>query len=325
MSKANLLKGRRTYRPFLYEQAYKFWEQQQNAHWLATSVAMGGDVQDWKEKMSEDDKAVLSNILKGFIQTEVVVNDYWSQNVSKWFPHPEIAMMCAAFASMESIHTHGYAYLNDTLGIEDYNAFLEEPTAKAKIDRLDELLSVIDSNDVGQIARSLAIFSAFTEGVSLFSSFAFLLNFSRFNKMKGLGQIISYSIKDEALHSEAGCWLFRTLVEENPHIWTDDLKKDIYEAARITVSLEDAFIDKAFENREVEGLTPHDLKMFIRNRANSKLGELGLKTNWKNIDQDALERMSWFDSFSIGTGIQDFFAGHETNYSKVGDDFYDMW
>lgn len=323
--KSQILTPRRTYKPFLYETAYDYWLKQQGAHWLPTEVSMNSDIQDWKLKMTEGEKQVIANVLKGFIQTEITVNEYWSRNVSHWFPHPEIAMMASAFGSFEGIHTIAYAYLNDTLGIEDYDAFLEEPTAFAKLDRLDKLVNVGPIADIEDIARSLAIFSAFTEGVSLFSSFAILLSFSRFNKLKGLGQIISWSIRDETLHSEAGNWLFRTLISENPEIWTDSLKKDIYEAARITVSLEDAFIDRVFGNYEIEGLNAHDMKAFIRHRANLKLGEVGCKMNWKNIDQDALSRMEWFDYMSAGQSHVDFFATRPSDYSKVGADFDDMW
>ena len=230
-------------------------------------------------------------------------------------------MMAATFSAFESIHAVSYAYLNQSLGLEDFSAFLHESTAKAKIDRLMST----KGKSKREIARSLAIFSAFNEGVNLFSSFAILLNFSRFNKMKGLGQIIAFSIKDESLHSDAGCWLFRTFVSENPDIWDDSLKKDIYEAARITVELEDAFIDKAFELGSIEGLDPKDLKAFIRHRCNTKLEDLGLKKNWKNIDQDALRRMEWFDVMSAGVNHADFFAQRVTDYSRGHLDFSTIW
>jgi len=241
--------------------------------------------------------------------------------VSKWFKKPEIQMMAATFSAFESIHAVSYAYLNDSLGLTDFAAFLHEPTAKAKIDRLMET----KGKTKVEIARSLAIFSAFNEGVNLFSSFAVLLNFSRFNKMKGLGQIIAFSIKDESLHSEAGCWLFRTMIQEYPEIWTDELKKEIYEAARETIKLEDDFIDKVFELGDIEGITAKDLKIFIRHRCNTKLQDLGLKSNWKNIDKEALERMSWFDVLSAGVSHADFFASRVTEYSKGSIDFSKIW
>lgn len=317
----SLLVPRATYAPFEYEQAYQFWELQQQSHWLHTEIAMASDINDWKMVLTDAERNVIGHILKGFTQSEVFIQEYWSQMIAKWFKKPEIQMMSAAFASMESVHAVSYAYLNQSLGLEDFSAFLHEPTAKAKIDRLIETKGKTKE----EIARSIAIFSGFNEGVNLFSSFAVLLNFSRFNKMKGLGQIIAFSIKDESLHSEAGCWLFRTLIKEFPAIWTDELKKDIYDAARLTVQLEDEFIDKAFELGPIEGLDPIDLKAFIRHRANTKLTDLGLKINWKNIDKDSLTRMEWFDVMSAGVNHSDFFASRVSDYSKGTIDFSKIW
>jgi len=318
---SNLTKGRRVYKPFHYEKAYGYWEKQQQAHWLATEVPMSGDLQDWELNLTESEKNLVSMILKSFVNFEILIEDYWTSKVAKWFPHPEIAMMCAAFGSMESIHASAYAHLNDTLGMLDYEAFLKEPSAKIRLDRLLETPGKTKED----IARSLAIFSGFTEGVSLFSSFAVLLSFSRVNKLKGVGQIISFSIRDESLHSEAGCWLFREFIKENPNLWTDDLKKTIYEAARLTVSLEDNFIDKAFEMGNIESISSKDLKNFIRNRANVKLGDLGLKTNWRNIDQDSLKKMEWFDYLSTGVEQQDFFANRVSDYAVSSMTIDDMF
>src|ERR1700722_9357005 len=310
-----------TYSPFEYDQAYKYWELQQQSHWLHTEVAMASDINDWKINLTESERNIVGHILKGFTQSEVFIQEYWSQMVAKWFKKPEIQMMAASFASMESIHAVAYAYLNQSLGLEDFSAFLHESTAKAKIDRLIET----KGKNRDEITRSLAIFSAVNEGINLFSSFAILLNFSRFNKMKGLGQIIAFSIKDESLHSEAGCWLFRTMVSEFPDMWNDELKKQIYDAARLTIELEDNFIDKAFELGEIEGLTSKDMKAFIRHRCNTKLTDLGLKKNYKNIDKEALSRMEWFDVLSGGVSHSDFFSSRVSDYSKGNTDFSGVW
>jgi len=316
-----LLDARATYAPFEYEQAYKYWELQQQSHWLHTEIAMASDINDWKTVLTPGERNVIGQILKGFTQSEIFIGEYWGASVSRWFKKPEIQMMAAAFSSMESVHAVSYAYLNQSLGLEDFSAFLHEPTAKAKIDRL----ITTRGKSKEEIAKSLAVFSAFNEGVNLFSSFAVLLNFSRFNRMKGLGQIIAFSIKDESLHSAAGCWLFRTLISEYPKIWTDDLKKEIYEAARMTVELEDAFIDQAFELGPIEGLDPKDLKAFIRFRTNVKLMDIGLKSNWKNIDKDALQNIEWFDVLSGGTSHSDFFASRVDSYAKGTTDFSTIW
>jgi ribonucleoside-diphosphate reductase beta chain len=317
----SLLAPRPTYAPFEYDQAYKFWELQQQSHWLHTEISMASDINDWKLVLNEGEKRVIGHILKGFTQSEIFIQEYWGRQICKWFKKPEIQMMASTFSAFESIHAVSYAYLNQSLGLEDFDAFLHEPTAKAKIDRLIETRG----KSTREIARSLAIFSAFNEGVNLFSSFAVLLNFSRFNKMKGVGQIIAFSIKDESLHSDAGCWLFRTLVSEYPDIWDETLKEEIYDAARTTVELEDSFIDKAFSLGPIEGLELSDLKAFIRFRCNTKLNDLGLKKLWKKIDKEALERMAWFDVLSAGVGHNDFFASRVDAYSKGTIDFSKIW
>lgn len=317
----SLLSPRPTYAPFEYPQAYKYWELQQQSHWLHFEISMASDINDWKMNLTETEKHVVGHILKGFTQSEVFIQEYWGQMVGKWFKKPEIQMMAASFSSMESIHAVAYAYLNQSLGLEDFDAFLHEPTAKAKIDRLISTKGKTKE----EIAKSLAIFSAFNEGVNLFSSFAVLLNFSRFNKLKGVGQIIAFSIKDESLHSHAGCWLFRTFIEEFPDILTEEMKEEIYNAARLTVELEDAFISKAFESGPIEGIDVHDLKTFIRFRTNTKLTDLGLKKLWKNIDKEALDRMSWFDYLSGGVSHADFFAARVSDYAKGAMDFSKIW
>lgn len=294
---------------------------QQNNFWLPREVPMTQDKADFERNLTDSERLIIGQVLKSFTQTEIHINEYWSQNVSKWFPKPEIQMMCSTFSAFEAIHSEGYDYLNTELGLEDYDSFLQDKTALNKLNRLKK----ISGNSVAEIARSLAIFSAFTEGVSLYSSFAILANMSRLGLMKGVKNIIEWSQKDEEVHSKAGCWLFRTLISENPEVWTDELKKEIYEAARITVELEDDFIDKAFLLGTMRGLEAKDIKVFIRDRANKKLNELGLKNNWKNIDKESLKRMDWFYNISDALINADFFSSVSTEYSRVSWKMEDMF
>lgn len=317
----SIVNRRQVYAPFEYPEAYEYWLKQQNAHWLHTEIAMSTDINDWKLNLTETEKSVIGNTLKGFIQSEIVIGDYWTRRVQKYFPKPEICMMASAFGNMESIHVKAYAYLNESLGLEDYDAFLYDDSAKAKIDNL-----ITTPNKTREdVAKSLAVFSAFGEGVSLFSSFAILMSFSRRNLMKGMGQIIAFSIRDESLHSNGGCWLFRTYISEFPEVFTSEVKKTIYDAARITISLEDEFIDKVFELGPIEGINSNDLKQYIRHRANQKLNEIGLKTNWKNIDKKAIDKMDWFINLGSGVEHQDFFAQRVSEYSKGTIDWSTMY
>lgn len=317
----SLMEPRVTYAPFEYPAAYQYFLKQQMAHWLFTEVQMGSDINDWKLNLSELDRHVIGSILKGFTQSEVIISDYWSNKVANWFKKPEVQMMANTFAGFETIHAAGYSYLEESLGIQNYEAFLYEPSAKAKIDRLIET----KGKTKREIALSLAIFSGFNEGVNLFSSFAVLMSFPQRNMLKGLGQIISWSIRDESLHSEAGCWLFKEFIKESPEIWTDDLKKEIYDAARLTVELEDKFIERTFEIGDLPNLSMKDLKNYIRYRANTKLQDLGLKANWKNLDKESLQRLEWFNVLANGVEMQDFFAQKVTAYSKSIADLEGVW
>lgn len=304
---------RETYKPFYYPKAFEFYQLQRRAHWSIDEVSMAKDVNDWKAELSDGERAVIGQILKSFATTELHVEDYWARKVTKWFPHPEVVMMASTFASFEAIHTEGYAHLNDSLGLDDYAAFLSDSTAVAKLGNL-----VANGRTLRDKAKSLAIFSAFTEGVNLFSSFAILMGMCRapWNLLTGVKNIVEWSIRDESLHSTAGCWLFRVLVKENPKLLDEELKKEIYEAARLSVKLEDDFIDNAFSMGQIRGLHKDDLKQFIRQRANMKLQELGLSINWKNLDQVALDRMSWFDEIAGGVNYSDFFAVKVSDYQK---------
>ena len=308
------------YKPFEYQIAFDFYKDQHRAHWLADEVPLSSDLNDWKMKLTESEKNLIGNILKSFAQTETYVNDYWSTKVAVWFPKHEIKAMAGAFADFESIHAEAYARLNEELGLDDFEAFMEDEEAKAKIDRLVEL----PGDTLSEKALSLAIFSAFTEGVNLFSSFAVLMSFQLRNLMKGTGQIVEWSVRDESLHSKAGCWLFRTLLEEDPKLDTKELTQAIFEACDLSVKLEFDFIDKAFEMGDVEGLNKDQLKNFIKERANQKLVELGYNPLYNDIDPNLLKQMEWFGHLTSGKTHQDFFAGRVTDYSKSTADWSDL-
>ena len=317
MAKTNLLKERIVYKPFEYPKAFDYWLKQKQAHWIHTEVPMMSDINDWKQNLTKTEKNIVGSILKGFAQTETVVNDYWTGLVTKWFRKPEVIAMATTFGAMETIHAEAYSLLNEELGLDDFSEFLEDETTMAKI---ENLMNVRDSfngeTDVHEIAKSLAIFSAFTEGVNLFSSFAVLLSFKMRNKLKGVGQIVEWSIRDESMHSDAGCWLFRTLIKENPKLKTPELEAAINEAALLSLQLELDFIEKVYELGDLEGCSKYDLQNFIKNRVNTKLGDLGYNPIVLDVDMASVNNMKWFDHLSAGKQHTDFFASRVTNYSK---------
>jgi ribonucleoside-diphosphate reductase beta chain len=317
-----LFDNRIPYKPFEYPEYYTDgWLPQAQAFWLHTEIPMMGDIKDWNEKLTPSEKNLVGNILLGFAQTECAVSDYWTQKVVSWFPKHEIQQMAMMFGSQETIHAVAYSYLNETLGLEDFEAFLHEP---ATAERFDNLVSYDGTDQVG-IGKSLAIFSAFAEGVSLYSAFAVLYSFQLRNLLKGVGQQMKWSVRDESLHSKMGCQLFRHMCAENKSL-LKDCKVDIIEAAKTMVELEEKYIDKMFEMGDLENLTKYDLKQFIRKRGNEKLKELGYKGIFK-YDKEAAKNLDWFYHLTGGLTHTDFFAIRPTDYSKAneGEDFENIW
>jgi ribonucleoside-diphosphate reductase beta chain len=318
MSKIN--EGRVAFKPFQYQWAYDYWFKQQNAHWLHTEINMQNDVADWREHLNEEEKNVIGNILKGFTQTECEVGDYWSSYVPKWFPVPEIKMMAQTFGAFETIHANAYSYLNDTLGLDNFEAFLEDEATMAKLKVLMDVDP--DTTNLTEIARSIALFSAAAEGIQLFSSFAVLLSFRKSNRLTGIGQQMIFSVKDESTHSEAGCKIFRTIIEENPELWTEELRKSVYDGIHYAIQSEFTYINKIFELGDLETITKEQLKNFMYDRANRKLVELNLKPIY-NVNKQLLNEMEWFYILVSGEQQTDFFANRETGYSKPNEDWND--
>ena len=266
----------------------------------------------------------MGNILLGFAQTECAVSDYWTNKVTHWFPKHEIQQMAMMFGSQETVHAVAYSYLNETLGLEDYEAFLHEP---ATANRFSNLMCYSGNDRIG-IARSLAIFSAFAEGVSLYSAFAVLYSFQLRNLLKGVGQQMKWSVRDESLHSKMGCRLFNQMCEEDPKL-RSLVKRDIIEAAVVMVELELNYIDKMFEMGDIEGMSSTDLKNFIKKRTNEKLYEIGYTDlgSYFSFDEESSKKLDWFYHLTGGHTHTDFFALRSTDYSKAneGEDFEDIW
>ena len=311
----SLFKQRIPYKPFEYPEYYNDgWLKQAQAFWLHTEIPMQGDVKDWNEKLTKPEKNLVGNILLGFAQTECAVSDYWTQKVVGWFPKHEIQQMAMMFGSQETIHAVAYSYLNETLGLENFEAFLQD---EATMERFDNLVAYNGTNPTG-IGKSLAIFSAF----------AVLYSFQLRNLLKGIGQQMKWSVRDESLHSKMGCQLFRHMCQEDNNL-LEDCKKDVINAAEAMLKAEERYIDKMFEQGDIENLKAYDLKQFIRKRLNEKLLELGYKHLGEHFkyDNKAASRLDWFYHLTGGHTHTDFFAVRPTDYSKAneGEDFDDIW
>jgi ribonucleoside-diphosphate reductase beta chain len=309
---SNLSEERNYFKPFNYPWAYDAWLKHEQSHWLHTEVPMAEDVKDWKKKLSKEEKTFLTQIFRFFTQGDIDVAGGYVKNYLPYFPQPEVRMMLTGFAAREALHIAAYSHLIETLGLPEttYIEFLEYEAMREKHDYVMDISSKNTTRE--NTATHIAVFSAFTEGMQLFSSFIMLLNFARHGKMKGMGQIITWSIVDETQHAESMIKLFRTYIEENREIWNDELKGKIYTIAERMVQLEDKFIDLAFGVNQMEGLSSEDVKKYIRYIADRRLISLGLKGVFK-VKKNPLP---WVEEMINAPTHTNFFENRATDYAK---------
>ena len=307
----SLFKDRLYYKPFDYEWAFESYDTMQKMHWLPSEVPLHEDIRDWNERLTKEEKNLINQILKFFTQGDVDIAKAYLDNYIPKFKPPEVRMMLSSFATAEANHAHAYALLNDTIGepeLLDFKAFQEYKEMADK----HEYLFTDKGKGIQGLAREIACFSAFGEGLQLFASFVMLLNFQRYGRMKGMCQIVTWSIRDETHHVESMIKLFKTLVKENPNIWTEKFKASIYQTARDMVDLEDKFIDLAFSMGGIRGLSADEVKKYIRYIADRRLLQLSLKPNYGVKDNP----LGWLDWVLNGVEHANFFENRATEYNK---------
>ena len=318
-----LMTERAYFKPFNYPWAYDAWLKHEQSHWLHTEVPMSEDVNDWKKRLNDGEKHFLTNIFRFFTQGDIDVAGGYVKNYLPYFPQPEVRMMLMGFAAREALHVAAYSHLFETLGMPEttYQEFLEYDSMRAKHDYFTDLSNANGTPE--SVATNIAAFSAFTEGMQLFSSFIMLLNFPRHGKMKGMGQIVTWSIVDETQHAEGMIKLFRSYVEENRELWNDDLKSQIYTIAEKMVELEDKFIELSFSMGTMEDLTEDDVKKYIRYICDRRLISLGMKGIFK-VKKNPLP---WVEEMINAPTHTNFFENRATDYAKgaLSGKWDDVW
>lgn len=308
----SLLEESKVYKPFKYPWAVEYAVSHEKVHWGEWEAKLQEDVAQWQGgKLSAQEKHHITQILKLFTQSDVMVGRNYLEYYIPKFKNNEVRAMLTSFANREFVHQRSYALLNDTLGLPEgeFSAFLEY---KAMADKI-EFMADIDTNSIAGTAQAIAR-SVMNEGMSLFSAFIMLLNYQRFGKMRGMCEIVEWSIRDETMHTEGMVKLFRTFCDEHPRIVTDDFKKTVYDMFRTGVALEDKVIDNAYEMGMVEGLEASEVKQYIRYLADRRLIQLGLKGNWK-VKENPLP---WLDWIINGASHKNFFEGTVTDYNADG-------
>lgn len=299
-----------------YPTAIQFAETQEKIFWTSNEIDVAKDVMDLRVHMSEAERHGVITTLKLFTMYELVAGEeYWLGRVLNTFQRPEIQRMAATFGFFElNVHAPFYSKINKELMLDSdefYLGYVNDPTLK---ERMDFIGKYIDDPDH---LISLAVFSLI-EGAVLYSSFAFLKHFQAKGKNKLLNVVrgINFSVRDENLHSEAGAWLYKTLLEEigtNLKGGKENLSNEITAAAFAIYEHESRIVDMIFEKGDMEGITSEQMKAFVKSRINLCLERLGIEPIFEVKNNIIAE---WFYDNIQAIQFGDFFTGVLSSYNR---------
>lgn len=304
---------------FKYKWAYEYWEAHDSMVWHKSEYDLSKDVLDFS-RADEKEKKLITDIMKLFTENDTMAATGYATLLRIFKPF-EVYSMLSSFNDREITHTHNYANFTETIGLPNsiYSDFLDIPIMnnkteyleKAKVKKYEDYKSSgltdaqLDREYRSAIARMLGVYAGGLEGISLMAQFAMLLTFQEVGKYPGLCTIVEWSIKDEMMHLKGNTHLFRTFIEENLDIWTDELKFDIYQAIREIVSYEHSLIDY------LQPANPDRFKRYVEYMADNALSMMGMKKNY-NIGSNPIPFM---DDIT-GVILTDFFSGSVTEYTK---------
>ena len=312
---SGLMEQSKVYKPFKYPELVQHAIDHEAMFWGEWEASLQRDVNQWKDgTVSIVEQNHITQILRLFTQSDVVVGGFYVDVFLPVFRNNEARMALLSIANRESTHMRAYALLNDTLGLpeSEYSAFMEYEEMADKAAFMEEY----DVSSPRAIGLSI-VKTIINEGVALFSAFAQLLNYQRpeaGSKMLGMCEIVEWSVKDETKHVEIMADVFRHYVEEHPEIVDDSFKREIYEMFRTAIRLEDKFIDLSYGMGGPKALPKAEIKEYIRFIADRRLVQIGLKPNW-DIPKNPL---TWIDHIVAGDSQKNFFEGRVADYSHLG-------
>lgn len=312
----SIFEKRLNYKPFEYPEILKFTEAINKSFWVHSEVDFTADVQDFHSHLSENEKLVIKRSLLAIAQIEVAVKSFWG-DLYLHLPKPEFNGLGSTFAECEFRHSEAYSRLLEVLGYNnEFQQLIETPVIRKRIDYLSEALSHTRSTDKKKYLMSLILFSILIENVSLFSQFAIILSFSRFQGvMKNVSNIIAWTSVDEQVHANAGIFIVNKIKEEFPDFFDENTKDEIREIVANSIEVEAEILDWIFEGGETENLSKKDLLDFMKFRVDDSLVQIGLEKLYA-VTEHRPQPLLWFEEEIYANSLDDFFAKRPVDYTK---------
>lgn len=314
--KKNIFEKRINILPYEYPSLLAYKDAIRHSYWIHSEFNFTTDIDDYKTKISNEEREVIKRSMLAIAQIEVNVKTFWA-DLYKRMPITEIGDVGMTFAESEVRHKDAYAQLLRILGLEnEFQTVVEIPAIKNRISYLAKYLDGTRSKENKMYTKSVLLFSLFIEHVSLFSQFLIMMSFNKEkNLFKGISNVVEATSKEEEIHGNFGSELINIIKEENPEWFDEEFEELIVSACHKAYAAECGILDWIFENGELSFLSKDTIKNFIQNRFNNSLNRIGMKPVFE-VDFTEIEKTLWFDVEILSTKEGDFFYKKSVDYNK---------
>lgn len=312
----SIFNKRINYKPFEYPEILEFTNAINRSFWVHSEVDFTADIQDFHSHVSANDQEIIKRSLLAIAQIEVNVKSFWG-NLYQHLPKPEFNGLGSTFAECEFRHSEAYSRLLEVLGYA--NAFenvIHIPVIKKRIDYLSNALKHSNADDKKNYLKSLILFTILIENVSLFSQFAIILSYNRFQGvMKNVSNIIAWTSVDEQIHANAGIFIVNKIKEQFPDYFDTQTIIEIQTIVKESITVESEILDWIFEKGSSTYISKKNLLDFMKFRLDESLEKIGLSKMFF-ISQENYQPMRWFEEEIFANSLDDFFAKRPVDYTK---------
>jgi len=312
--------------PFKYDWAWSKYLSACNNHWMPQEINMTADIALWKSEdgLTDDERMVIERNLGFFSTADSLVANNLVLAVYKHITNPECRQYLLRQAFEEAIHTHAYQYCIESLGMDEsrlFNMYREIPSVATKAQwALPYTQSLGDINfrtgtpeNDQRLLRDLIAFYVIFEGIFFYVGFTQILSMGRRNKMTGVAEQFQYILRDESMHMNFGIDVINQIKLENPHLWTEEFKKDMVKLVLEGVELEKQYAYDTMP-RGILGLNAPMFEEYLHFIANRRLTQIGLPEEFSN----AKNPFPWMSEVLDLKKEKNFFETRVTEYQTGG-------
>ena len=290
--------------PIKYDEIWKMYKQAEASFWTAEEIDLSQDLNDWEQKLNEDEKHFIKHVLAFFAASDGIVNENLVMNFMNEVTVPEARCFYGFQIAIENIHAETYSLLIDTYIKDDkekdrlFNAI---DTIPAVAKKAEWALKWIEESPT--FAHRLIAFAA-VEGIFFSGSFCSIFWLKKRGLMPGLAFSNELISRDEGMHTDFACLLY-SMLQEKPS------KEDVETIIRGAVEFEEEFVSDALPVSLI-GMNSDMMKQYIRFVADRLLISLGYEKIYNDENP-----FPWMEMISI-QGKTNFFEKKVAEYQKAG-------